>query len=78
MTEYPLYRKEFGSFYLMGGPSLGGRERIIRMTNAVALARFAMQSPELVPAAHGALCPLVGCKDYGCWAAHEGTSEPPS
>lgn len=45
---------------------------------AVALARFAMQAPELVPAAHGALCPLVGCKDYGCWAAHEGTSEPPS
>lgn len=38
MTEYPLYRKELGSFYLMGGPSLGGRERIIRMTSAVALA----------------------------------------
>ncbi len=34
-----------------------------------ALARRALESPELVPKMHGALCPLVGCKEYGCFAA---------
>jgi hypothetical protein len=32
--------------------------------------------PDLVIRQHGALCPLVGCRDYGCWAAEFG-SEPP-
>lgn len=36
---------------------------------ALGLAAVYLQHPELVPRAHGALCPLVGCQDYGCWAA---------
>jgi hypothetical protein len=34
--------------------------------------RLAVQSlarPELVAREHGAMCPLVGCEEYGCWAA---------
>ena len=42
---------------------------------AVRLAHVAMERPELLPKMHGALCPLVGCKDYGCWAAHEAETE---
>ncbi len=30
--------------------------------------------PELLPKHHGALCALVGCTDYGCWAAYEANS----
>jgi hypothetical protein len=36
------------------------------------LAQLLIDRPELVEQEHGALCPLVGCVDYGCWAAHEG------
>lgn len=36
---------------------------------ACALARCRLSQPELVPQMHGALCPLVGCQDYGCFAA---------
>jgi hypothetical protein len=36
------------------------------------IAAALVDAPSLVVGAHGALCPLVGCKDYGCWAAVEG------
>ncbi|HEX2882230.1 MAG TPA: hypothetical protein VHO25_22070 [Polyangiaceae bacterium] len=36
------------------------------------LAAMLCERPDLVPRAHGALCPLVGCEDYGCFAGHEG------
>lgn len=36
---------------------------------AMMLARILSEQPELTPKAHGALCPLVGCKSYGCFAA---------
>ncbi len=36
------------------------------------LARCAIERPELVPQMHGALCPLVGCESYGCYAVREG------
>ncbi len=35
---------------------------------AVHLARVYLDSPEMVHKVHGALCPLVGCEEYGCWA----------
>lgn len=35
---------------------------------ACALARAFLEDPERVPKMHGALCPLVGCEDYGCYA----------
>lgn len=38
---------------------------------ACALANCAITNPELVPKMHGAMCPLVGCEAYGCFAAHE-------
>lgn len=40
--------------------------------SACLLAAVYLEQPELVARVHGALCPLVGCKEYGCWAAHEG------
>jgi hypothetical protein len=33
------------------------------------LAQAYLVSPELVPRVHGALCPLIGCQEYGCYAA---------
>jgi hypothetical protein len=36
---------------------------------ACSLARQYLSNPEWVPQHHGALCGLVGCKSYGCWAA---------
>jgi hypothetical protein len=33
------------------------------------LASIYLTKPDLIPSAHGALCPLVGCKDYGCVAS---------
>ena len=36
---------------------------------ACELAQIALSNPDLVDKAHGALCPLVGCEDYGCYAA---------
>jgi hypothetical protein len=35
---------------------------------ACALARCFIRHPELVPKMHGALCPLVGCEEYGCYS----------
>lgn len=37
--------------------------------SACSLASIFLKQPELIPNMHGALCPLVGCKDYGCYAA---------
>lgn len=37
---------------------------------AVRLAHRWLSTPELVARDHGALCPLVGCEDYGCFAAY--------
>lgn len=45
---------------------------------AVFLARVFLVKPEVLQMHHGALCPLVGCRAYGCYAfreaqeAHEG------
>jgi hypothetical protein len=39
---------------------------------ACRLAQLLVERPDLAAKEHGALCPLVGCVDYGCWAAHEG------
>lgn len=36
---------------------------------ACLLARIYLTKPELIPSVHGALCPLVGCEDYGCAAS---------
>lgn len=33
------------------------------------LASLFLTNPELVEKQHGALCPLVGCEEYGCYAA---------
>ncbi len=38
---------------------------------ACQLAMFYLRTPELLRKAHGALCPLVGCEDYGCWCTTE-------
>ena len=37
--------------------------------SACTLAALFIDKPDLLPHMHGALCPLVGCKDYGCYAA---------
>lgn len=37
--------------------------------SAVMLARVAVRDPLLVAHTHGALCSLVGCEEYGCYAA---------
>lgn len=42
---------------------------------ACSLAHMYLSNPELLPQMHGALCPLVGCEEYGCWAA-EKNSQP--
>jgi len=36
---------------------------------ACTLARIYLTHPELLSKAHGAMCPLIGCKDYGCAAS---------
>jgi hypothetical protein len=36
---------------------------------ACRLAHVFLKEPALVPQMHGALCPLVGCESYGCWAS---------
>lgn len=38
---------------------------------ACLLARLYLRDSKLVEIAHGALCSLVGCKDYGCAAAYQ-------
>ena len=42
---------------------------------ACMLANLWLTRPELIPKAHGALCALVGCKDYGCYAARQKLAE---
>lgn len=42
---------------------------------ATYLARVFLVDPEVIPREHGALCPLVGCGEYGCWStAQDGGS----
>lgn len=36
---------------------------------ACVLARLFIENPELVAKYHGAMCTLVGCKEYGCYAS---------
>lgn len=36
---------------------------------ACKLALIYVEKPEMLPLFHGALCPLVGCQNYGCYAA---------
>jgi hypothetical protein len=36
---------------------------------SVHLAAVYLNDPAMIPLAHGALCPLVGCQSYGCYAA---------
>lgn len=36
--------------------------------HAIRLAHLAADRPDLIPQMHGALCPLVGCDAYGCYA----------
>jgi len=38
---------------------------------ACLLARIYLEQPDAIPKTHGALCPLVGCEDYGCFAARK-------
>lgn len=33
------------------------------------LAQLYLKEPELLPKAHGAICPIVGCQIYGCYAS---------
>lgn len=33
-----------------------------------------LSMPEFIPRMHGALCPLVGCKDYGCYSVRTQTT----
>lgn len=35
---------------------------------AMTLAKLYLEAPHFVPKMHGALCPLVGCEGYGCFA----------
>lgn len=39
---------------------------------ALCLAAAALEVPERLSHVHGALCVLVSCQTYGCWAAYEG------
>jgi hypothetical protein len=42
---------------------------------ACSLASVFLTQPELIPSMHGALCSLVGCKDYRCYAARKTQEE---
>ena len=48
-------------------PSLSDQHSGNTHSMAVRLAWLARMNPDLVSKEHGALCPLVGCEDYGCW-----------
>lgn len=39
---------------------------------SVRLAFHLTNNPDLLPKEHGALCALVGCEDYGCYASRSG------
>lgn len=36
---------------------------------ACLLANIYVQDPDMIPQAHGALCPFLGCQEYGCYAS---------
>ncbi len=38
---------------------------------ACTLAQLYVGNATLVPMMHGALCPLVGCRNYGCWCTRQ-------
>lgn len=38
---------------------------------AARLAMLYLDRPELVEQEHGAMCPIVGCREYGCFAARQ-------
>jgi hypothetical protein len=42
---------------------------------ALQLAHVYLTDPEAVPRFHGAMCSLVGCDNYGCYAAREGKAD---
>lgn len=42
---------------------------------ALKLAHISLKEPELLLKMHGACCMLVGCEEYGCYAAYEGRQE---
>ena len=42
---------------------------------ACQLAYYYITDPAYVYKAHGALCPLVGCKNYGCYVSKKGETE---
>jgi len=49
-------------------PELSGEHSGNTFGAACLLAQCYLEHPELVDKMHGALCPLVGCKDYGCYS----------
>ena len=49
-------------------PNLGEGHSGKSFGAAMFLASMFLQRPALIAKAHGALCPLVGCDDYGCYA----------
>lgn len=51
-------------------PSLSDGHSGNTLDAACFLALLYIEHPELVSRSHGALCPLVGCKGYGCYAAY--------
>jgi len=42
---------------------------------AVLLAKYFITAPEMIVKEHGAMCPLVGCKEYGCCASEQSKEE---
>ena len=42
---------------------------------SVRLAYLMAERPDLIAMEHGALCPLVGCKDYGCYSMRAANAE---
>lgn len=62
-TEYDEQRKLL--------PTLDENHSGNTFGTACSLASYYLRDPELVPRAHGAMCPLLGCKEYGCYASTE-------
>ena len=56
-------------------PEISGDHSGNTFGSACSLASVFLTEPEQVPNMHGALCPLVGCKDYGCYAARHKEDE---
>lgn len=57
-------------------PKLDGGHSGNTFGMACQLARCLIEQPELLPKMHGAMCALVGCQEYGCFAAHEAKGSP--